>query len=56
MLGANDGASGVGFFLRSLVLIQKEQPKLGVDIVFFDAEDYGAPQFYKGPHEEEYWG
>ena len=56
VLGANDGASGVGVLLEIARLIQKEQPNLGVDIVFFDAEDYGAPQFYKGPHEEEYWG
>lgn len=45
LLGANDGGSGVGVILeiaRSLASAQ-EKPNVGIDIVFFDAEDYGQP-------------
>lgn len=41
--GANDGASGVGVLLECARLF-KTQPlpeRLGIDIVFFDLEDYG---------------
>ena len=41
VLGANDGASGVGVLLEIARLINQEAPALGIDIVFFDAEDYG---------------
>jgi len=40
---ANDGASGVGILLeiaRTLSL-QTAKPEIGVDIIFFDAEDWG---------------
>lgn len=55
VLGANDGASGVGVLLEVARLINQQAPTLGVDIIFFDAEDYGAPRFYEGQHKEEYW-
>jgi hypothetical protein len=56
VLGANDGASGVGVLLEIARLInQQELPSLGIDIIFFDAEDCGAPQFYNGIHKDEYW-
>lgn len=43
--GANDGASGVGV-LMEIARILKEQPiNIGVDIILFDLEDYGAPQY-----------
>ena len=48
ILGVNDGASGVGVLLEIARQIQKEQPALGIDIVFFDSEDYGIPEFYDG--------
>lgn len=41
VLGANDGASGVGVLLEMARLIQQQQPELGIDIIFLDAEDYG---------------
>jgi Zn-dependent M28 family amino/carboxypeptidase len=40
--GANDGGSGVGVLLEIARLINKNEPNMGVDIIFFDAEDYGA--------------
>lgn len=56
VLGANDGASGVGVLLEIARIIENNQPELGIDIILFDVEDYGAPQFYKGPHRDEQWG
>jgi hypothetical protein len=42
ILGANDGASGVGVLLEIARLISITDPGVGIDIMFFDAEDYGA--------------
>jgi hypothetical protein len=42
ILGANDGASGVAVLLEIADLLAVKMPKgLGVDLVFFDGEDYG---------------
>lgn len=62
--GADDGASGVGVLLETARLLNTEGLKnIGVDIILFDAEDYGAPQDagYEGDSEEtwalgtQYW-
>lgn len=45
ILGANDGASGVGVLLEIARIIQANPINIGVDIIFFDAEDYGMPKF-----------
>jgi Zn-dependent M28 family amino/carboxypeptidase len=42
ILGANDGASGVGVLLEVARLLSQSPTKVGVDIIFFDAEDYGT--------------
>ncbi len=44
--GANDGASGVGVLIEmARILTQDSNFKdFGIDIVFFDAEDYGKPK------------
>lgn len=39
--GANDGASGVGALLEIARLLSENQSRVGVDIILFDAEDYG---------------
>lgn len=39
--GADDGASGVGVLLEVARQLGLSTPGIGVDIVFFDAEDYG---------------
>jgi len=40
--GANDGASGVGVLLEvARILNKNELPDVGLDIIFFDGEDYG---------------
>lgn len=45
MDGANDGASGVGVLLEIARLIQADTAlKVGVDIIFFDGEDWGEPE------------
>lgn len=41
--GANDGASGVGVLMEVGRQLQARQPNVGVDIIFFDAEDGGTP-------------
>lgn len=56
VMGANDGASGVAVLLEIARQLQKKLPAIGVDIIFFDAEDHGAPYFYKGVNNgEETW-
>ena len=39
--GANDGGSGVGVLLEVARHLSVNPTKLGIDIIFFDAEDYG---------------
>lgn len=41
--GANDGGSGVAVLLEIARQLHKIEPKVGVDIIFFDAEDQGEP-------------
>ncbi len=44
ILGANDGASGVGVLLEIARQISLQPITYGLDIIFFDAEDYGEHQ------------
>jgi hypothetical protein len=45
--GANDGASGVAVLLEvARLLSQNQLPDVGVDLVLFDGEDWGEPEFY----------
>jgi Zn-dependent M28 family amino/carboxypeptidase len=55
VLGANDGASGVGVLLEIARLIGENPPTVGIDIIFFDAEDYGQPYFYQGKEMPDSW-
>jgi len=55
VLGANDGASGVGVLMEIARQIGMKEPHIGVDIIFFDAEDYGTPDFYDGEFSENTW-
>jgi len=65
--GANDGGSGVGVLLEMARQFNLKNPKIGVDIILFDAEDYGDPysddptswclgsQYWsKNPHKKNY--
>ena len=54
VLAANDGASGVGILLEvaRVLSAQKPSPEIGVDIIFFDAEDWGNSE----QSDDEYGG
>jgi len=41
VLGANDGASGTAVLMELSKIFSEDPPPIGVDIVFFDAEDVG---------------
>ena len=45
ILGANDGASGVGVLLEIARQLKKSPLDIGIDIIFFDAEDWGQPNY-----------
>lgn len=60
--GANDGASSCGLLLEIARQIQIKQPQVGIDIIFFDAEDWGVPAFDHNQYDisgyclgSEYW-
>ena len=55
ILGANDGASGVGVLLEIARQIQQQQPELGIDIILLDAEDYGTHSKQNVNSKEEHW-
>lgn len=40
--GADDGASGIGVLLEIARQLQQKSPAIGIDLIFFDAEDYGT--------------
>jgi hypothetical protein len=41
ILGANDGASGVAVLLQLASMFKEHPPRVAVDLVLFDGEDYG---------------
>lgn len=55
ILGANDGASGVGVLIEVARQLHLNEPTIGVDIVLFDLEDWGTPEFYTAPQREDTW-
>ena len=61
VIGANDGASGVGILLEMARQFGLQKPNIGIDIIFFDTEDYGAPENAIGNTEDswclgtQYW-
>tara|TARA_B100001758_G_scaffold105218_1_gene90092 strand:- start:4146 stop:5135 length:990 start_codon:yes stop_codon:yes gene_type:complete len=55
ILGANDGGSGVGILLEIARQFSKTNPKIGVDIILFDAEDYGQPENSSYPIMQDSW-
>jgi Zn-dependent M28 family amino/carboxypeptidase len=52
--GANDGASGIGVLIELARLLSQQPSQVGVDIVFFDLEDYGIPSF-ENRYDNESW-
>ena len=41
VMGANDGASGIGVLLEIARILSENEPEMGIDILFTDAEDWG---------------
>lgn len=62
VLGANDGASGVGVILeivRQWKILMHDERYVnmlpGLQVVFFDCEDMGTPTHYKGTPRDHTW-
>lgn len=52
--GANDGASGVGILMEiARILSTQKHPEVGIDIILFDGEDYGPPEFDEDPDNDQ---
>ena len=54
LLGANDGASGVGLLMEMARVMSQMPPEVGVDFVFFDIEDQGIAE-WSGRYEDNTW-
>lgn len=57
ILGANDGGSGVGVLLEIARHLSSAPPAVGIDIILFDAEDYGRHENepYNGAGMDHSW-
>ena len=55
VMGANDGASGVGVLLEVARCLSVKKPAVGVDILLLDLEDFGAHNNWRGASEDS-WG
>jgi hypothetical protein len=53
--GADDGASGVGALLEIARQINANSPGYGIDIIFFDSEDYGTPTFERIDYSQTWY-
>ena len=57
--GANDGGSGVAVILEIMrtIHLAAEKPNIGIDVIFFDLEDDGVPEYQKfsGGNDADYW-
>lgn len=58
ILAANDAASGVAVMMEIAQAIARDSAKLniGIDYIFFDAEDMGPPADYQGRVQNDYAG
>lgn len=56
VMAANDGASGVAVMLEiARLTTQHPTPKIGIDFVCFDAEDWGTPQWAEYDGDGDPW-
>ena len=57
--GANDGASGCGVMMEMARVLKTHRiaENIGIDLIFFDLEDYGAPKWAdESLHDDFAWG
>lgn len=57
--GANDGASGCGVMMEMARVLKNHRVdnNIGIDLIFFDLEDYGAPKWTdESLHDDLAWG
>ncbi|MCC6599828.1 MAG: M28 family peptidase [Crocinitomicaceae bacterium] len=52
--GANDGGSGVGVLIELARMIHSNPLEIGIDMLFFDAEDMGKPEWEKDEESDIY--
>lgn len=52
--GANDGASGVAVLMEMARVMSQMPPSVGVDFIFFDVEDQGAPEWSE-VYDQDTW-
>lgn len=52
--GANDGASGVGVLMEMARVISAQRPSVAIDIIFFDLEDQGVPE-WADEYQDDTW-
>ncbi|GHU67861.1 glutamine cyclotransferase [Bacteroidia bacterium] len=53
--GANDGAGACGVLLEIARQTGLQSPEIGIDIVLFDAEDWGTPEFDRDRYGSTGW-
>jgi glutaminyl-peptide cyclotransferase len=53
ILAANDGAASCAVLMEIARQLHQTRPAIGVDIIFFDAEDYGQPDDSKLARQED---
>ncbi|WP_298653640.1 M28 family peptidase [uncultured Proteiniphilum sp.] len=53
--GADDGASGVGVLLEIARNLQQHPVEVGIDIIYFDLEDWGQPSFDTDWVQGDWW-
>lgn len=55
ILGANDGASGVGVIIELARMLSITKANIGIDFILFDSEDYGQPSSSTAAPVEDSW-
>ena len=55
IIGANDGASGVGVILELARQLGMKDAAMGVDLILFDLEDWGAPDWAQSQLSDGGW-
>ena len=55
IIGANDGASGVGVILELARQLGMKDAVMGVDLILFDLEDWGAPDWAQSQLSDGGW-